>query len=361
MRVCFISYDEYINIPYIKNYEELLKKKKIEYDVILWDRRNVIKEREKNHFWFRCHVSRSKLSKFVPFLKWRRFVLSVLKKERYDALIILTSIPGVLMYSYLKRHRIHYLFDIRDYTLEYIPVYRKIINQLVQKSMLTCFSSEGFREWLLPSKKLCLVHNITNIKDEFKGQKIVLQLKQLVIGFVGGIRYEKENCKIVEAFKEYPNIILKYIGKLHSGIQLPEYCKKHRIVNVEFEPEYRNEEKPEIYKKIDIINAVYGDVTPVVKTALPNKLYDCILFKKPIMVSKHTYLASVVEQYHLGFAVDINRDNLYDELKEYVEHFDEQVFLEGCQKWLEKVLKEDMAAKNRLNQWIAELASKEME
>ena len=52
--------------------------------------------------------------------------------------------------------------------------------------------------------------------------------------------------------------------------------------------------KPSIYTNIHLINAVYantnnrlnyGDSTP-----LPNRIYDCVVFKRPIVASKNTYL-----------------------------------------------------------------------
>ena len=48
-----------------------------------------------------------------------------------------------------------------------------------------------------------------------------------------------------------------------------------------FKGEFKNEDKPEIYREIDFINAIYGNKSLEVTTALPNRLYDGILFKKP--------------------------------------------------------------------------------
>ena len=42
------------------------------------------------------------------------------------------------------------------------------------------------------------------------------------------------------------------------------------------------------------------------KLALPNKLYEALYFKKPLIVSKDTYLAERVENYGIGIAVESN-------------------------------------------------------
>ena len=78
---------------------------------------------------------------------------------------------------------------------------------------------------------------------------------------------------------------------------LEGYCKRNNIKNVVFKGEFKNEDKPEIYREIDFINAIYGNKSLEVTTALPNRLYDGILFKKPIIASKGTYLGEVIKKY----------------------------------------------------------------
>ncbi|MEG1992476.1 MAG: hypothetical protein RR056_03740 [Acetivibrio sp.] len=316
-------------------------------------------EHPKNQHVFRCDIKKSKISKIIPFIKWRRFVIQRLEKENYDSLVILTTIPGVLLNKYLiKKYKENYIFDIRDYTFENLKVYSNIVNALIKKSKVTLISSEGFKEWLLPSEKIYLTHNISNIDQVNSKEQINLKMNKLSIGFVGGIRYYKENCQLIDQLKEHPNLTVKYIGKIHLGINLKEYCRKKKVKNVVFEPEYKNDEKKEIYEKIDIINAVYGSETFVVKTALPNKLYDCILFKKPIMVSKNTYLEKIVEKYKLGFAVDIYKDNIYSELEKYVKKFNSKLYLKGCNQWLEKVLEEESYTNRILEDWANKIQEK---
>lgn len=356
LRVCIITYDEYINIPFIMKYEDILKQKDIPYDVIFWDRRNNNLGQsylQKNHYIFKSITKKSKISKIVPFLKWRNFVFKILKKNKYDKLIIITTIPGLLIQGYLiNKYREKYLLDIRDFTYENFRFYKEMVMNLIKHSEITMISSEGFKNWLKISDKICLTHNISNIEKESKIENIDINKNNIVIGFVGGIRFYNENCKLINALKDKYNIQLLYVGKVHPGIYLENYCKLHNIGNVLFEPAYTNDEKPGIYEKIDIINAVYGANTQVVKTALPNKLYDCILFKKPIMVSKGTYLSEIVEKYHLGFSVDIDQNDIYDSLISYLDKFDSNKFLNGCKNYKEVVIKEEKYAKDRIENFL---------
>jgi hypothetical protein len=355
MKVCIVTYDEYINIPYILKYEHLLKQYNIEYDVILWDRRNVLANDSmpKNYYVFKSEIKKSKVSKIVPFYKWKRFTLNILKTINYDKIIVLTTLPAIIISGFLlNKYPNMFLLDIRDFTYENIKLYKKWVDKLISKSALTFISSEGFKSWLSDSNKVYLTHNISNIEKEEENTQLKLNKSNLVIGFVGGIRYYTENCKIINNLKNKSNIQLLYVGKTHTGIELEKFCKKNVIGNVSFKPAYQNEDKPSIYKNIDFINSIYGSKSQVVKTALPNKLYDCILFKKPIIVSSGTFLAKVVNEYNLGFDIDINKEDLYVKLISYIEAFDDQLFLEGCNTFKSKVLQEDKHAEDKFLEFI---------
>lgn len=356
MKFCIVTYDEYINIPYIKKYEEILKRNNLEYDIILWNRRNIenkIYIKGSRTFVFEKITRKSKLSKAIQFVEWRRFVLNVLKQGKYTKLIILTTIPGILISDYLFRNfKNRYLFDIRDFTYENIPFYKYKVDKLVEYSGLTTISSRGFYSWLKESKKIILTHNLTNLEHEFiKKQKMQ---KKITIGFVGGIRYQKENEKLIAAFANKNDVELVYIGKRHDGINFEKYCKERRIKNVSFYPEFKNEEKPLIYQKIDLINSVYGSDTPVVRTALPNKLYDCIIFKKPIIVSKNTYLSEIVDKYNLGFSIDLKKDDIYKDFRNYLEHFNINLFFEGCISFKKKVIQEEEYSLKKIELFLTE-------
>ena len=50
--------------------------------------------------------------------------------------------------------------------------------------------------------------------------------------------------------------------------------------------------------------ACYDTSTINERIAEPNKLYEALFFCKPIIVSKHTYLAEKVELLQCGYAID---------------------------------------------------------
>lgn len=353
MKVCIVTYDEYINIPYIKKYESILKAYNIDYDIILWDKRNVENSNANNRHIFRGHVSKYKFIKIFTFLKWRYYCLKVLSKNEYDKLIILTTIPTILlMDKLLLRYKNRYIFDIRDYTYEKYSIYKKVVDTLVDKSFCTFISSPKFKSFLSLSDKLIVNHNITNENNRIK-YNVDLDKDKIVLGFVGGVRYYEKNCNIINQLSNKTDITLKYIGKVHPGNDLQKFCLKNNINNVEFYGAYKNEQKPEIYKNIDLINSIYGNDSLEVTTALPNKLYDCILYRRPIVVSKNTYLAEVVEQFYLGLSVDIEKDDIYLLIKEYIQNFDQEKFYRGCEAYLSTIKFEEESSLKKISQFLA--------
>lgn len=343
MKIAIITYDEYINIPYIKKYEKLIKRYGIEYDIFLWDRRCTGQKGSDNMYIFSYKTEKSKFSKLLPFIKWRTFILRKLKVENYDKLIVLTTLPAILLIDELLfKYKDNYIFDFRDYTYEKYRLYRYLVDKIIKYSYLTSISSNAFMQFLKPSDKLLITHNITNQDvNVILDNKKEFNNRPIVIGFVGGIRYCNENEILIDQFSNNSNYILKYIGKVHPGNNLELYCKKNNVSNVQFYPEYENEQKIEIYKSIDIINAVYGSETLEVQTALPNKLYDCLIFRKPMIVSKNTYLSQVVERYNLGICVDLKEDNIVRIIDNYIQNFNEDLFNNGCKTLLDKVLVEE--------------------
>lgn len=355
MKYLIITYDEYINIPYIERYETCLQQMGKSYDVIVWNRSGSSTPYNKaNYFVFEAKNTKSKIGKIIPFIRWRKFVLQVMRRSEYERIIVLTTIPAVLLADQLlKKYAGRYWLDIRDYTFENIALYKKLVGQLARKSYVTSISSAAFASFLPEDAPIVLTHNLTNDNAEDASCDFDKTKACFSLTFVGGVRYPEQNKKLLLQLGNNPRYLLRYIGKTHPGCELQPFCQEHNIENVEFLPAYLNEQKPQLYQSIDLINSIYGNDSKVVTLALPNKLYDCVLFKKPILVSSGTYLAQLVQTYHLGLAVDIEKDDLPQLLQTYVESFDRGVFECGCKEFLEVVRLEQEHCDNTLERFLA--------
>lgn len=345
MNCLIVTYDEYFNIPYIADFERSLRDHGIGYRIVLWDRSGLGAAAERDgSFLFRGKNPASKWGKVLPFLRWRNFVLRILRQGEYDRLVVLTTIPAILLADrLLGAYSGKYWLDIRDFTYENYRWYGKTVSRLVRKAAGVSISSDGFRAFLPEGVPLYLSHNLTNDEAEESVCRLDTEKRPLVIGFLGGLRYEWQNRCLLRQLAGSGRYSLWYMGKSHPGCDLPGFCQENGIENVRFFPAYRNEEKPALYRAVDLINSVYGADTEVTRLALPNKLYDCALFKKPILVSKGTYLASVVQKYGLGLAVDVESDPVEACIEGYLSAFDRAAFEHGCACFLRRVRQERSA------------------
>ncbi|MBQ5987182.1 MAG: hypothetical protein IJL59_07930 [Clostridia bacterium] len=354
MRFLIVTYDEYRNIPFVRKYEKCISECGGEYDIVLWNRSGENVEHPTNHLIFHATDKKDKLSKIIPFLRWRAFVRKQLKEGHYDRVIVITTIPAILIADVLiRKYPNRYWLDIRDFTYEQLPLYKRLVHRLVCASANTSISSPGFYSFVPKLEKVCLTHNITNVSERTQACTYHAEQPKTVIGFVGGIQYLEENQRLCDRFKNHPRYELRYVGKVHPGCDLQTYCKENGMENVSFFPPYRNEEKPRIYKDIDIINSVYGSKTEITKIALPNRLYDAALYHKPILVSSGTLLAELVSQFHLGLPVDADDDNLVAKVDAYLASFDREQFDAGCETFLSDVLKDEAEYCHRVSLFCA--------
>jgi len=167
VKACIVTYDEYLNIPYIKDYEKLLSKNNVLYDIVFWNRtgdENNLPRIHGNVYTFQHYVKQSKLSKVLPFFQWRMFTKRILQLKSYDCIIVCTTVPAVLLFDILtKKYKERYVLDIRDFTYESVGLYRCIVKRLIAHSGLTTISSKGFLEWLpFSEERYVIMHNLMN-------------------------------------------------------------------------------------------------------------------------------------------------------------------------------------------------------
>ncbi len=337
--VCMFSKEE---TSYANYYMDALKKQKKTFDVLYFDRYENQKKEKDNEIIFSryCPTGGSKLKKIKTMWDYSAFIKKIADRRKYKSVIVLTTVPAVMLHrKLLKEFDKRYLLDIRDYTYENRSSYAKIEKELIRHSYSTVISSKGFLRFLPENEEYVISHNIS--ADYKEMQEIFIgQVKKIHIGFVGSVRYYEENARLIDQFSNEERYILDYYGTTTADCNLQQYCKDSHIDNVQFHGAFKNNDKPDIYKNIDIINSIYGMKGLETTTAVPNRFYDAAIYKKPIIVSKGTYLSDLVSRFHLGFAVDVHSEHVKKELETYLREFNEVEFLEGCHALLKEVDKE---------------------
>ena len=355
MKVLIVDTVSYNRAPYLKYYIDACKEKNIDYDLFLWNRNQTGGLMKNGNIYTMnsiCPFGGSKLKKIIPMLQYRNALLKVIKQNQYTHLVLINTLAPVMVSNYvLKYYNQKYILDIRDYTYEKIKRYKAIETKLIEHSYFTTVSSKGFLQFITPSNKIIVNHNISNL-NKIENTITLNKNEKITIGFVGSVRYPEVNKTLIKAFEDNSQYILKYVGSEVDGCDLGEFCREHNIENVVFKGKYLNEQKPEIYKNIDMINSLYGDFSLEVTTAIPNRLYDALIFKKPIIASKGTFLGEVVEKNRLGIAVELNTQSIKKEVNNYVQNFDKEKFIRNCNECLEKVIGEQNSFKYSIREFL---------
>ncbi|MEG0692313.1 MAG: hypothetical protein RR444_04450 [Oscillospiraceae bacterium] len=352
MKVCIIGHTERNYLPYIEKYTKFFDENSVDYDVVCWQREERPENNTPNEYNFFEEAKEGAINKIRSYLNFKKYVLEILEKNKYDKVVILTTVPAIFLRKYLHTHfKNRYLFDFRDYSFEKFLPYKMIVDKIIDDSQITTISSHGFMDFLSKNKKIVMNHNIP-VGIE-KAEPTDMKQKSVInIGFVGGVRYYEENCALIRKLKNEFRYQLWYIGKPVSDCDLQSYCQENEITNVSFIGKYINSQKIELYKNMEMINSIYGDSSLEVTTALPNRLYEGCLLKKPIISSKGTFLGEVIERYHLGLAIDVDEDDVLKVINEYVDNFDMNLFNSGCEEFLADVKNDEDALLGHLRQFI---------
>lgn len=340
MKLLLIGFFGKTYMPYIEHYQKVLDNASAEYDVCFFERyesRSIQIDccDHGNEYTFFGETNANSLSKIKPVLKYARFVRKLIRDNRYDKLIVFTTMPAILLSDLLLgKYAGKYIFDYRDYTYERIPSFAKRVSKIVDASAFTTFSSRGYLENLEVRGKYLLTHNITNLGSVIDHADDLRTKGILHIGFIGYVRYFDLNARLISSFSNNPKFYLDYYGNRFSDCNLEAFCETNSIENVRFHGPFQNCDKPLLYKTVDLVNSIYSLDSPEVKQAIPNRLYDAVLFKKPIIVSKGTQLSQIVEDYNLGLAIDPMHDDVCNAVEEYIRTFVPERFESDCRRFL---------------------------
>ena len=133
---------------------------------------------------------------------------------------------------------------------------------------------------------------------------------KIIIGLIGFLRYELPILRLIKFVENNSSLVtLKVFG---DG-QFKHYFDQNQSKNITYYGSFKNpDELNEIYKKIDINYVVYDPSSLNVRLALPNKLYESVFFRVPIICSTNTYLSKLVREWDIGDEIDISSQLNFD-------------------------------------------------
>lgn len=250
---------------------------------------------------------------------WRRLQLmirgiyKVIRKHRHEkVLFYYFGLDIALLSTFLNNKP--YIYEESDLAHTYIKnkflfnILEKYDKKIVLKSFETAFTSEGFYKYHFGNTKYSNISIIPNkinkqISDLPTYVKKKIDINKLVIAFVGGARFNSIYNFSKVYVENFPQHELHFFGNPISLHDKFESLKSYS--NVFFHGPFKNpDDLPGIYSSIDLVLSTYDVDFDNVRYAEPNKIYESIYFRTPIIVSKGTFLSHKVSKLNIGFSID---------------------------------------------------------
>lgn len=239
---------------------------------------------------------------------------------------------------YIKAPYIYEVCDLTELTIGN-PILRvaltKVNASVIKKSQKTIITSEGFAEYFskLPQEKFYLIPNkVSADMPPYADKSRALNTNKIRIGFAGVIRFESI-YHFVKACADYGKNIEMHLFGIYSDAD--EWATKMEQIeksceNVFFHGRFSNPgDLPSIYEGIDLVLCTYPP-TLGVKYAEPNKLYEAIYFRCPIIVSEKVFLGDKVKRLNIGYVIDAMDEEKIKGFLESLNAYDYHLKVDAC-------------------------------
>ncbi len=346
MKIVLICPSNMLYMPYVDNYVTILKENNADYTIINWDRFGI---EEKTEFTYRDRKVGHQRS-FFDYCRYKQFIVKHLKEVKYEKIIVFgIQLTFFLKNILLKNFKRNYIIDIRDYN-KIINYFN--INMLIDNSSFTVLSSEGYKEWLPNSNKYIINHN-TQIKflDDIGCSEINFNKDKINIAYIGAIRDYQVNVDLINSLRNNNWIDIYFHGEGNINEDIQKYIDSNSIKNVYLTGRYIREDEEKLYTASDLINVLRYNDGVNNKTALPNRLYNAVIYGKPMLAYHGTYLADIIQKYNLGLVLS-SFDNITEILKDYFINFNQEKYYESRHEFLNYVITQNRLFNEKLESFI---------
>lgn len=337
MKIAIVTPNNLWVSPYIQIYTHLLNKIGVGYDIISWNREG----REEDCIQYNFQPkSRNPLVLLWAYNKYASFVKKTVKQNGYDRLIVFTPQSAIFLKNFLEKDfKGKYIFDYRDLSLEQKSYFKGAFLKILQNSYANVISSPGFKKYLPSGFDYILSHNfdVDFVKQAINRDIQPLYKDEISVLTIGAIRTDL-NPEVIDALGNTKGVKLSFVGKGPASQKLEKYAKEKGVKNICFKGFYHKNEEADIINGSNFINIFYPQI-PSHITAVSNRFYNSLIFKRPMLVTKNSTQGDYAEKYNVGLAVE-NCNNLPKVMWDYLNNLDYPTYCYNCNHLLEELLKD---------------------
>lgn len=338
-KVLVLSVADKRHMTMVAPYEEFFAKNNIPYDIIRINRYNPTNEvlhykeglSEVYEFPFVKSTSNSKISKLIPFLKFRQFAKEIIKNKRYDFYVIWNENTALLFFDLLLRCRNNYCLNVRD--VPEIPLTKKIYNILINNSFFTTLPTPA-KIFNNDEKIITLYNRDVKIlsrmspKSGFKHKDEKINIVYMGFYAIASRTHER----IAKVFANDDRYNLFFYGDGFDS-HFKEFIDKENIRNVFVGGAFTYEKTSEYLNEADIINSFYDnfDTNISLKYSAGIKVSYTPMLYIPAFTDDNTSWAGISKNYNFSYVVENNDiTNLPDKLYEWYHSLDFDSFKKRC-------------------------------
>ena len=331
MKVALIIPGSLWYAPYVRNYTRILDDEKIEYGIISWNREGDDKP-EGFQYNVRCENGHGSagLSAYRGYIK---FIKQTIKEQGFNRIIVFGPQMTCLLSAYLLLHfRNRYMIDYRDLSIEQKPGFKQLFALMLNYSCANVVSSPGFKR-CLPKRDYYLSHNfdegaVREALDNKSSETSFNTENGIDILTIGAIRDFSSNIEVTKAIANQDGFTLRFVGRGQGTVEkLQAYCDEVKASNVSFVGGYNKPEEAGYVKTSTFMNIFYPRIITH-DTALSNRFYNSLIYRKPMLVTKDTIQGDYAEKYNVGVAI-MDCSNLVNDLKAFLQQ-DYQEYCKRC-------------------------------
>lgn len=325
--------------PYVRNYTRILDERKVEYGIISWNREG---DDSPNGFQYNvlCKNGHGSAS-FLDYRGYIKFIKQTIKEQGFNRIIVFGPQMTCLLSVFLLRHfRKRFMLDYRDLSIEQKPGFKQLYAIMLKFSCANVISSPGFKR-CLPKRAYYLSHNfdegaVRNALENESTETSFNTTNGIDILTIGAIRDYSSNIEVTKAIANQEGYSLRFVGRGQGTVEkLQAYCDEVNATNVSFVGSYDKPEEADYVKASTFMNIFYPRIITH-DTALSNRFYNSLIYRKPMIVTKDTVQGDYAEKYNVGVAVP-TCNNLTNELKRFLQQ-DYSAYCRRCNGLLQEFM-----------------------
>jgi glycosyltransferase involved in cell wall biosynthesis len=273
------------------------------------------------------------LSNLFATLLWQLFVLTHLlrNRSRYDLIHAcdFQCVVPALLAGMMCRKKV--IYDVFDFFADYVSPGLGSLLRLVRLLDVRCIGwadgvilpDECRRRQIAPAKpsRLAVICNSHQCGASLSAVRTSRPpgATKFRLAYVGILHEVRGINAMIEVIKSRPEweLVLAGFGPLATGVE----AAARRYTNIRYEGRVTPQIGAELMLNADVMFATYDPSFPNHKYSSPNKLFEAMIFGKPLIVARCTGVDRIVKTHRLGAVI------------EYGDTADLQAVLERYARW----------------------------